>query len=442
MTSLRARLFLILVLATGAIWLSAVGWIYLGSQAKLESVLDTRLQEAATMVHSLVAQGNLTTAAATLDTPTAQPVSYARQLSCQIWSLSGDLLAHSSGAPGQKLSDSASGFSERLVDGELWRVFAIDDPEKGLRVLVGDRLGLRDRLVTDLIAGLLAPLLLVLPLLGLLIWACLGQGLRPLMAMAAQIKARGPDDMSTIDDARAPAEVRPLSEALNGLLAKVEAARRHERDVTAFAAHELRTPLAGLKTQAQIALATPDAPVRDGALRQIIVSVDRTARLVRQLLILARLDAGATGAVGQSVNIGRLLDEIVAGQSDAGAHRISVDPHLHRVEVTAEAEALGLALRNLLENALQHTPPGGAVTLRLDDGPPRTLVIEDDGPGIPPEELPLVTQRFYRGQGSRAAGTGLGLAIADVALARAGSRLMLENRTDHPGLRATLALPR
>ena len=231
-------------------------------------------------------------------------VSYQHQLACQIWSLDGRLVARSSGAPDADLARSA-GFSEPIVGGETWRVYAIEDPMLGVRVLVGDRLALRERLVANLIEGLMTPALLIAPLLGFFIWAGIGRGLRPLAAMASELQARGADDMSPIDIVEAPHEVRPLADALNGLFAKLEMARRHEREVTAFAAHELRTPLAGLKTQAQVAIAATDPALKEGALRQILVSVDRTARLVRQLLDLAKIDAGPISMAARNWPFGR-----------------------------------------------------------------------------------------------------------------------------------------
>jgi len=440
MTSLRKRLFVILVAATGAIWLSAVGWIYLGSRSELEHVLDTRLQEAARMVHSLVASGNMTAAAAIAGAPAISPedASYERQLSCQIWSLDGRLVARSTGAPEEELAENTDGFSDRVVSGEPWRVYTIKDPNKGVRVMVGDRIGLRDRLVNDLIKGLMAPALLIVPLLGLLIWASLGRGLRPLRAMADELQARDADDMRPVDASVSPAEVKPLAEALNTLFGKVEAARRHERDVTAFAAHELRTPLAGLRTQAQVALATKDAAVRENALSQILVSVDRTTRLVRQLLALAKLEAASSARSNGRVNAARLLAEVVdiAPQTPSGIS-VVIDPALSSLELPGDRESWMLALRNLHENALQHMPQGGLVSWCPEPGGSGIMVL-DQGPGIPDEEHALVTQRFYRGRHKSASGTGLGLTIVEIAARRIGARLVLINRTDESGLQAAL----
>ncbi|MFG1228329.1 ATP-binding protein [Xanthobacter wiegelii] len=441
MTSLKRRLVLILLAATGVIWLCATGWIYASSRSELEHVLDTRLQEAARMVHSLVAGGNIAAAEAVAQATAPPEAGYERQLSCQIWSLDGRLVAKSGGAPEEALAGPAEGFSERTVNGEPWRVYTILDPDKGVRVMVGDRIGLRDRLVRDLVAGLLAPVILIVPLLGLLIWISVGRGLAPLHAVAGDIAARDGEDMRPVAPASAPAEIRPLLEAINGLFAKVEAARRQERDVTAFAAHELRTPLAGLKTQAQIALAAHDAPTREGALRQILVSVDRTTRLVRQLLALAKLEgtpSPSLEAPGET-EAGALLRDIVRQTSKPATAHVVVDHALDGVKLKGDREALHLMLRNLHENAVEHTVEhaagGGTISWRPCAG---GLCVEDDGPGIPEDELPLVTRRFYRGRSRSGAGSGLGLTIATMAAARAGARLTLENRPDRQGLRATI----
>lgn len=439
MSSLKRRLFVILLAATGAIWLCATAWIYLSSRSELEHVLDTRLQEAARMVHSLVAGGNI---AAAVQTAEPAPGAYERQLSCQIWSLDGRLVARSGGAPEEALAGPAEGYSDRIVNGEPWRVYTILDTDKGVRVMVGDRIGLRDRLVRDLVAGLLAPVILIVPLLGMLIWVSLGEGLKPLNVVAGDIAARDGEDMRPLAPAAAPDEVRPLLEAINGLFAKVEAARRQERDVTAFAAHELRTPLAGLKTQAQIALAAPDAPTRESALRQILVSVDRTTRLVRQLLALAKLEGTATapaaGAAGE-VEAGPFLRDIVRQTASPGGARVEVAAELDTLSLRGDREALHLVLRNLHENAVEHMAGGGAIVWRrCADG----LCVEDEGPGIPEAELPLVARRFYRGRSRSASGSGLGLTIASMAAARAGARLALENRDDRSGLRASIVWPR
>lgn len=442
MNSLRARLFLILLAGTGLVWLCAAGWIYASVDARLDQMLDQRLRASAQMVTSLIADNRLVAAEGQSLAPLRIAASAQRPLTCQVWSLDGQLVARSSGAPDSSLSDATRGFSERQVDGRLWRVYAMEDTATGLRVLVGDEVESREQLVADLLKGLLFPALLVLPLLGLLIWASLARGLRPLRDLARDLRARDAEDMRPVAASRVPAELRPVAKALNGLFAKVSAARRHERELTAFAAHELRTPLAGLKTQAQVALAAPDRAAQQAALRQILAGVDRTARLVRQLLSIARLDAGPEdGARAEPVDLGQVLEEVVGTLRPAPGSglRVEVAPALRGRMVRADREALSLALRNLHENALHHMPGGGTVRWGLEAAGDAVFV-EDEGPGIPPEELPLVTRRFFRGRHKSASGSGLGLAIVELALRQCGAALRLRNRPEGHGLRAEILL--
>jgi two-component system sensor histidine kinase QseC len=438
MTSIQGRLFAILLAGTGLLWLCAAGWIYAGATSRLQQVLDSRLQASAQMVASLITAGQLVPAApGAARLPSLEGAG--RPLSCQVWSLDGRLVARSEGAPLARLSDQPPGFADQDVGGAPWRVYVVEDAAKGLRILVGDRLQERQALLAELAKGLLVPGLLILPLLGLLIWACLARGFRPLRALTGELNRRSEEDMRPIEaTAGAPAEIRPVVQALNDLFAKVEAARRQERAVTAFAAHELRTPLAGLKAQAQIAIAAAgDAAVRERALRQILVAVDRTARLVRQLLSIARLDAGGEADRPEEIALAALLAEIT-GPPRAGPGRVEIAPELQGAVLRGNRTLLALALRNLHENALQHMPPGGRVRWGLDGGD--RLFVEDEGPGIPAEELPLVTQRFFRGRHKSPTGSGLGLAIAELALRQGGWALALRNRVTAPGLRAEILL--
>jgi two-component system, OmpR family, sensor histidine kinase QseC len=442
--SLRGRLFIILVSATGLIWLCATAWIFLQTRSEVEHVLDTRLQEAARMVSSLALNADVSPSAGRQPGSVLVPeyAGYERQLSCQIWSLDGRLVARSSGAPDDSLGNQKDGFSDQQVGGETWRVYAISDSSKGIRVLVGDRLGLRERLVSDLIRSLLWPTIFMIPLLGLLIWTSLGRGLRPLQRMAVDLKYRSVDDMRPIDSSHTPPEILPLVNSLNNLFARLDAARQHERDITAFAAHELRTPLAGLKTQAQVAIATTDPTARERALRHIVVSVDRAARLVRQLLAMARLDAQSEVELKDEVNLGRLLEEITLPDSATGPAKVVLDPSLNDITIVTNRDLLAIALRNLHENAIQHMRREGTVIWSAAiDNSYAAITIDDEGPGIPENELLLVTNRFFRGKQKSPSGSGLGLAIVQLALEKIGGSLALNNKHGHRGLRTTVSLP-
>lgn len=364
----------------------------------------------------------------TTDLPLRVHTAYDRQLSCQIWSLQGTLIGRSDGAPDEKLSEHTDGFSETVIDGETWRVYAVTNEELGVRVLVGDSIWIRDRLVNDVIRGLLLPALLILPVLAILIWLSVRRGLEPLRKIAGDLETRHASDLSPIDDVETAKEIVPVLQSLNGLFARVEGLRERERNFTAFAAHELRTPLAGLKTQAQVALASGDGEIRNQALRQIVIGVDRTGRLVRQLLDMSAIEAfdqvEKRGVAQPGPVLRSLAEELADPVRDV---RIEVSPELDALTVEIEPELFTLAARNLMENAVNHSPDGGVVHCRLAEVA-GGIVIEDDGPGIPDEELPRITERFFRGRHKAAIGSGLGLAIVELALGRSGWRLQLRNR--------------
>ena len=443
MPSISKRLFLILILTTSLVWLSAVVWIFLSTRAEVERVLDARLMEAGRMVASLVSRQDID---AIPDQPAAAEIplrvhsAYERQLSCQIWSLQGVLISRSDAAPEEKLSDQEDGISETVIDGERWRVYAVTNPDLGVRILVGDNLSMRDHLVNDVIRGLLLPALLIVPVLALLIWLSVRRGLEPLRKIAGDLEARHAADLSPIGNVETAKEIVPVLQSLNGLFARVAGLRERERNFTAFAAHELRTPLAGLKTQAQVALASEDRAIRDQALRQIVVGVDRTGRLVRQLLDMSAIEALDQPEKRGVVRPASVLRSLAAELADPARQvTVEVAPELDAVELQIEPELFTLAARNLMENAVNHSPPGGVVRCRVAAGSGAgQVVIEDEGPGIPDEELPRVTERFFRGRNKAPVGSGLGLAIVELALGRSGWQLQLQNR-DVGGLRAVIA---
>lgn len=433
MSSISKRLFLILVLTTGLVWLSAVVWIFLSTRAEVERVLDARLMEAGRMVSSLIVSQEVTVNQA--QTSVAELTarvhsSYDRQLSCQIWSLQDVLIGRSEGAPDEKLSDHSDGFSETVIDGEEWRVYATTNADLGVRVLVGDNMRIRDRLVNDVIRGLLLPAMLILPVLAGLIWLSVRRGLAPLNNIARDLAQRHASDLRPIENVGTAKEIVPVLQSLNGLFARVAGLRERERNFTAFAAHELRTPLAGLKTQAQVALASDDHAIRDQALRQMMVGVDRTGRLVRQLLDMSAIEAREQAGRRGLMKPGKVLRSLATELADPTRQvTIEVFPDLDDIELEIEQEIFILAARNLIENAVNHSPSNAKVRCRTareeEDG---IVVIEDDGPGIPEDELPRVKERFFRGRNKAPVGSGLGLAIVELALGRSGWRFRLENR--------------
>lgn len=445
MTSLRGRIFALVAAVTLLVWSSAAAWTYFSTRAEIQRVLDRRLEEAARMVASL--SGSLeaksaSPAAEAFETPRLDR--YNRQLSCQIWSLDGRLLGRSSQAPDEPLAMSGTGFSERQLDGESWRVYSLADRERGIRVLVGDNLGVRQRLVGDLMAGLLIPFAAAVAALALLVWAAVGHGLAPLRDIAARLRRRDPADHEPLGIGHVDQELRPLVGAIDGLFDRLSALRESERHFIASAAHELQTPLAGLRAHAQIALMAKDEETRARSLERIQSSVDRTARLVHQLLELAREEASAEASAGRWAGVAEVVDglaeELEPALQRAGV-RIECSESGRSAEIMIDECSLALALRNLIDNAVQHSPPGSRVEIDLGEGGGEALLsVLDRGPGIPLAEIDRVRDRFVRGSRARGSGSGLGLSIVELVVARAGGRLELAAR-EGGGLAASLVLP-
>lgn len=447
MISIRRRLLVILLAGTGAIWLSAVVWIQHSTRTEVGNVLDRRLQESAQMVASLIRRnGGIAgpDAASLVDTVPALPDTgghdLARQLICQVWGFDGQLKSESEGAPAGQLTRQA-GFSEREVDGETWRVYSHVDAELGIRVMVGDARSVRDRLVRDVAMGVLAPAILILPLLAALIWLAVRSGLAPMERLARTLANRDATDLGPLGEGRAPAELRPMIEALNGLFQRVERLRERERSFTAFAAHELKTPLAGLKTQAQIATLAPDSETRTRALAQIAQGVDRTDRMVRQLLDMTAAENAVDSAAAPEDGAQILTDVVDALAQLSQARGVEIVLASEQVRwLTPHAALLAPALRNLLENAVLASPTGAAVKVRLTrDNDQIRFTVLDRGPGIAATERPHVTQRFYRGAASPS-GSGLGLPIVVAAVRAMGGELRLSPRNGG-GEQADIILP-
>lgn len=429
MTSIRLRLFAILLAATGTVWLSAFVWTQQSTRAEVEQVLDARLAEAGQMVSSLISDQRIDLASAASAVVAAPPSAlaqgYSHRLSCQIWSLDGHLVGQSSSAPADRLTQADSGFSTDIVDGEVWRVYSVVNEQLGVRVMVGDSQTVRDRLVRDVTTGLLVPAVLILPFLAALIWLSLRGGLMPLERLTKSLTRRNASDLAPMPVAGLPDEIRPVAQALNGLFDRVTAARDREQAFTAFAAHELKTPLAGINTHAQIALIAQDDATRRRALDRIQQGIAHTDRLVRQLLTMAQVDSTdiiETVLIDVEAAARSVVEDLASLASTRGV----------TVEVQSVTQAflnnddvlLSLALRNILENAIVASPKGSVVTIRIDKAQTAVRIcIQDRGPGINAAERVHILDRFYRGRDAAHGGSGLGLAIVKVAVERLGGNL-------------------
>ncbi|TMG73979.1 MAG: HAMP domain-containing protein, partial [Betaproteobacteria bacterium] len=279
-------------------------------------------------------------------------------------------------------------------------------------VLVAETTVKRKRLQRDILFSSLLPEMLIAVATLLIVWFGVKRGLGPLARLSDEIKARSPGDLRPIDPAGTPEETRPLVSALNGLLGEVAQASRNQQRFLANAAHQLRTPLAGLQAHTELALAKPVPTEVRSELEQVHQATIRTARLANQLLALARAEPGARGNAAE-LN----LKSLAESEADAWVHQalardVDLGFELEPAPVQGDAFLLREALANLVHNAIEYSQRGGRVTVRTGrNGTHSFLEVEDDGPGIPPAERDRVLERFYRVPGTPGTGSGLGLAI-------------------------------
>ena len=308
----------------------------------------------------------------------------------------------------------------------LWVDVPGRPPSAAPLVQVAETLGKRSRLATEIIKGVILPQFVILPLAVLLVWLALARGIAPLNELQRRIRKRESSDLSPIDEHEAPEEVSPLVRAINDLLARLDQSMSAQKHFLADAAHQLKTPLAGLRMQAELAQREIDAGqsdprARKRSLQQIALSSQRAAHMVNQLLAMARTDNKEHASQRENVNLAQLAADTVRDfvpramekRIDLGYEAPDAVP-AGGLMVRGHPMLLREMIRNLVDNALQYTPSGGTVTVRLMHDPFGQVVVlqvEDSGPGIPAAERELVFQPFYRTPGTGVDGSGLGLAI-------------------------------
>ncbi|HUQ74481.1 MAG TPA: sensor histidine kinase N-terminal domain-containing protein [Burkholderiales bacterium] len=314
------------------------------------------------------------------------------------------------------------------------------------RVVVAETTVKRKRLARDILFSTLLPEIMIAFATLLIVWFGVKRGLAPLARLSDEIKARSPGDLRPIDAAGTPEEAAPLVSALNGLLGEVAQSSRNQQRFLANAAHQLRTPLAGLQAHTELALAKPlPDPVR-AELQQVHEATTRTARLANQLLALARAEPGARSNAAQ-VNLRSLAE----GEADTWVHQalardVDLGFELEAAQVQGDAFLLREALANLVHNAIEYSHRGARVTVRTGRRGAQAFVeVEDDGPGIPPAERERVLERFYRVPGTTGTGSGLGLAIVrEIAAGHGGSIVITEGGTaasEPKGCRVAITFP-
>ncbi|MGJ9418043.1 ATP-binding protein [Massilia sp. CMS3.1] len=434
--SLRGRLLWFLLAAITLAALAQASIAYRTALDDADQIFDYHMQQMALSLRSSTPLSN-TEATERLEAAPGND-----DLVVQMWSPDGVQVFHS--VSRARLPQRAVlGFSNLKANGTTYRVFSIQTNNQ--TVQVAQDLAVRRNMAGNLALRTLGPIAVMMPILMLVVWWVVSGSLEPVARVRSQVASRQADDLSPVSEAGLPDEVRPLVHELNLLFGRVRTAFDAQQNFVADAAHELRTPLAALRLQAQSLDRAPDPEARKVAVGRLTAGIDRATRLVEQLLVLARQEASAANGVAtRPVDLAELARRTV-GDLVGLAQAKEVDlglQHADAAMIDGQPDALHILLRNLVENAIKYTPGGGTVDIAVRaDKAAVDVMVEDSGPGIPPEERERVFDRFYRVAGSDAAGSGLGLAIIKAIAERHGATLTLDKSERLGGLAATVRFP-
>ena len=370
---------------------------------------------------------------------------YEKNLRYQVWSGNGNLLLRSANAPEVAMTV-LDGYSESTdAQGRSWRHYGVWDMHRDFRIVVSEAHDLRNRLVRNIALHVASPLALGLPVLIVLLWFSISRGLNPLGVLTRDIASREPANLMPLDALSAPWEVRPMVQALNELLLRMTHTLEGERRFTANAAHELRTPLAAIQAQLYVVRTAQGEDERARALDQLQRGVERSIRLVGQMLTLARLDPEQELPDAQDVDLGEVAQAVCAELAPLALQHnqtleLDVQPGLRPVR--GNADMLAMLLGNLVDNAIRYTQDGGHIGVAArQGGAAMQLQVSDDGPGIAPSQRERVFDRFYRIAQQDQPGTGLGLAICNRIAELHHARITLADGDHGKGLRACLTFP-
>lgn len=349
----------------------------------------------------------------------------------QVWNSKGRLLLHSSNMPTYSFNTNKNGLSDVWINGEPWRVFTTIDAETGLKVVVAEQYDFRNVLEGRITQDSIFIMLLTYPFLGLLIWIIVGRGLASLRNIAQEVSNRAPSYLEPVEVERIPLEIKPLITSLNELFIRLREAFEREKRFAADAAHELKTPLAALRAQTQVALNASTEQEQREALQKVLAGVDRSAHVVQQLLTLSRMvpEAGLEQGAKEDVNLVRVAKEVISDLAQ-DAYVKNTDLELIAPDkppiIKGNSTAINILLRNLVDNAIKYTPDYSTVKVVIEENR-RNIILSviDNGPGIPQHLRRRVFERFFRIIGNKSPGSGLGLGIVQqiVALHKADIKL-------------------
>lgn len=441
--SLQGRLLVLLLGLVVSVWLATAVTTWFDARHELDELLDGHLAQAAAI---LVMQQSHEAGEddQEVDSPTLHR--YAPKVAFQVFH-EGSLALRSANAPASRMIGTGgrieSGFYTVSFEGDSWRVFATRGAEQDVQVFVGEQMASRTAILWAVLRSTLWPMAVALPLLALAVWWSVNRSVEPLRRLGRSLAERDAYSLQPAVIEGALSEMTPMIDALNGLFHRIGELMESERRFTADAAHELRTPIAAIRAQAQAALGEADAELRRHALQATLEGCDRATRLVAQLLTLSRLEAGAEGAA-VDVDLCELVRRVVADEAPQGLRKqqtIEVDAAI-RCRVKGDATLLAVLTRNLVDNALRYSPKHATVRITVQTGEAGArLRVEDSGPGISDENIQRLGERFFRVLGSGEGGSGLGWSIVRRIAAAHGASIQVSRSPSLGGLCTDVVWP-
>ncbi|MBP6006053.1 MAG: sensor histidine kinase N-terminal domain-containing protein [Rhodoferax sp.] len=421
LSSLQARLLGLLLLMVTLVWLSAAILTWRDASDELDELLDGHLAQSAALL--IVQQANRDTGESDdhgddssrerENAPTLHK--YAPKVAFQVFH-EGQLSMRSANTTSAPMSTKIRGFSTvRLPDNSQWRVYGAQGNEGDVQVFVGELIQSRESILWAVLKAVLMPLMYALPALAVVGWLAVRNGLAPLRHLSQALAQRQPQALDPVVLQDVPAEIDPVVKSLNALFERIQSMMASERRFTADAAHELRTPIAAIRTQAQVALgAGDDAAQRKHALLYTLAGCDRASHLVEQLLTLSRLESSSSAPPSGLVDLAgvarRVAGELAMTALDR-AQELELEAPEHAY-VGADDMLTSVLVRNLLDNALRYSPESARVSLSvMSEANQVILRVEDSGAGLSDADMARLGERFYRVLGTGQTGSGLGWSI-------------------------------
>jgi two-component system, OmpR family, sensor histidine kinase QseC len=439
--SLQGRLLALVLSVVVLVWLATAALTWLDASHELDELLDGHLAQAAALL--VVQQAQEIEDEHGVDAPTLHR--YAPKVAFQVFH-AGRLTLRSANAPTQPMVRPGKGFKAGFdtvqIAGTAWRVFATSGAERNVQVYVGEQASSRAAILWAVLRSTLWPMAVALPLLALAVWWAVYLGVAPLRRLGSALAERQAQALHPVALDGAPLEMAPMVSALNALFERIATLLESERRFTADAAHELRTPIAAIRIQAQVALGETDEALRQHALQFTLDGCDRATRLVDQLLTLSRLEAGAAPAM-VAVDLRVLTQRVVAEVAPkAISKNQTLDFDAEPCSVAGNETLLAVLVRNLVDNAVRYSPPSARIKVSVRQQAGQVVLsVEDSGPGLAEADCQRLGERFFRVVGSSESGSGLGWSIVRRIAAVHRMDLQLERSVELGGLAVRVRCP-